>query len=302
MSPASEAPTPEPVADSGGDTSSGQSAPPIAADPTPEPVSAPPSGDTAPDVLGDLAADQAVFDRGYVESIRAEGARYRTQARDLEQQFADRKDVLAEYDQFTPDDQQAWTQLMGEFRTDPVSAASRFQAVSEAILAEHGVDPNTATPEQRAAADAAAAGELTPDGVDPATLTPEKVSELVAQELANRDQEANRKVEVDGVFAKLREAGFDARSDDPQQAGAGFLALWYTNNHADGDLAAGVKFVADMKQAAVDDYVNGIKNGTRATPAPDGTPSNQHNEVTSWEDARKRTTAMLAARNDPGST
>lgn len=291
---ASEAPTPEP---SGGTD--------VATDPTPaaDPVSEAPS---APDVFADTP-DQAVFDGGYVKNIRAEGAKYRTEANELRAQLATQKerldasaDVLDVYDQYDADDQTAWRSLMTELKDNPVSAAQRFRAVSDAILAESGIDPGQATEQEQAAAAEAAVNELTP-GVDQTNMSPDQVSELVTAELERREQETTRQSEVAGVFSQLKEAGYDAQSDDPQTAGLGFAALWYTNNHGDGDLASGIKFVSDIKQAAVDEYVNGLKSGKRATPAPDGRPSSQNPpEIKTWDDARRATQAYLDQGNQAG--
>src|SRR4051812_9743826 len=68
------------------------------------------------DIFAEPASDQAVFDRGYVEKLRREGARYRTEHQTSAEALSGYERVFGAYDQA---DRQVWMDLASTWATDP---------------------------------------------------------------------------------------------------------------------------------------------------------------------------------------
>src|SRR5206468_764501 len=68
------------------------------------------------DVFAEPDAGQAVFDRGYVERLRREGARYRTEHQAAAEALGTYNRVFEGYD---PADRQVWLDLASTWAADP---------------------------------------------------------------------------------------------------------------------------------------------------------------------------------------
>lgn len=233
-------------------------------------------GAGSPDLLAEPPANQAVFDRGYVESVRREAERYREEARTHAEQLATYNDAFSPYE---PADRDVWLDLARRWVTDPADAARVMQQIASQVL-----DEQTG---QTAPAASPTSGEVAEDG----PLTPERVQQMMQSELAARDEAARQQQAVEGVFAELRAAGFDPQTRD------GFAVLWTANNETNGDVAKAIELVKADRQKIIDDYVAGRANGTHPTPAPNGLSASQSTPITNLDDAHKATQDFLRSRN-----
>jgi hypothetical protein len=236
---------------------------------------APPSGT---DPFAELPAERAVFDRGYVESLRSEGAKYRTEAGTARDQLRGYEEVFSVYE---PDDREVWLDLARTWATDPNRAAAVMQQIASTVLGE------------QAGADAPDPGSAdTPilgDAVG--NLTPDQVKALVAEEIAARDSAKAEQQAVADVFAEVRAAGFDPESAE------GFMVLYNANHYTGGDISKAVAMTGDYKQKIIDEYVQG-RSGGRAMPSPAGgvVATSTGEEITSIDDARRATDRFLQER------
>lgn len=241
---------------------------------------APPSG---ADPFAELPAERAVFDRGYVESLRSEGAKYRTEAGAARDQLRGYEDVFGVYE---PDDRQVWLDLARTWATDPNKAASVMQQIASSVLGDSNGDANA---DAGTAPTSAADTPILGDAV--ANLTPEQVKQLVDEQLAARDSAKAEQQAVADVFAEVRAAGFDPESAE------GFMVLYNANHYTGGDIAKAVAMTGEYKQKIIDDYVQG-RSGGRAMPAPSGgvVATSTGEAITSIDDARKATDRFLQER------
>jgi hypothetical protein len=266
--------------------------PPAAPAPTP---SAPPPGaaEGTDDVFAELNPDEKVFNRGKVEALRSEGAKYRTERNELRDRYEPFNDFVEVLADSTPDDRDAWLELMTDFRDDPVRAAPRFQAVAEAILAEAG---QTAAPQVTSTeplADPAQNGE----GVDPAQMTPEAMREFIAGELSKRETERDQQAAVRQIFDKMETAGY------PPQSAKGQAVLWLANNgDTKGDIDASIKAYEAELQGHADGVIAGIRDQTPGAPAPDGgLAANEPPPVpTNLDESRDKLRRRLEQQRTPG--
>jgi len=251
---------------------------------------APPAGTTAtppvtapPDPLAELPADRAVFDRGYVESLRTEGAKFRTRANEVQAQLARYDDVFGQYEE---PDQAVWLDLARTWATDPAKAAALMQQIAGNVLDE-------------VAAGAGSAGASSPGGEpqrlnEPAVeqLTPEKVQELIDQQFSAREAKAAEAQAVEAVYGEVRTAGFDPNSAE------GFMVLWNANHFTNGDITKAVEMTNSYKQSIIDGYVQGRSSGSFPMPtAANGAPATGNPEpIRNLEDAKKATDAFLRER------
>jgi len=251
--------------------------------PAPPPSSPPeqpaPAG-AADDPLGDLPADRAVFDRGYVEKVRGEAQRYRTEARASAEQLQTYNDVFDGYD---PADVDVWFRLARDWKTDPRVAAQAMMNIANDVLGEQ--DPVRAAPDdgtQLPPAWAAAADD---------SLTPDRVKALIEESLNTRDQSRAEQDAITGIFAEVRAAGYDPESSE------GFALLYDANHFTNGDIPKAIERAKAREQKIIDDYVSG-RTKSYAAPAPSGGQpgSSAPPAIASIEDARKATEAFLRER------
>lgn len=247
--------------------------------PAPVPAAAPPSAPPAPagdDLLGDLPADRAVFDRGYVEKVRGEAQRYRTEARTAADQLQSYESVFGVYDQA---DRDVWFDLAKTWASDPAKAAAVMQQIASGVLGEQA--PATEPAQQN----------VTPEEYADDSLTPDKVKAIVEESLKARDASAAEQKAINDVFAEVRAAGYD-----PETA-KGFAILYNANHFTGGDIAKAIEMVKADDQKLIDDYVAG-RTKSFAMPAPTGGVAGTATAgpITNIEDARKATDRFLQER------
>lgn len=238
------------------------------------------SGNSEPDPFGELP-NEPVFDRGYVEKLRGEGAKYRTQVRELTERFEPHNDFIEALSEYPDDDRAVWLDLMRGYRNDPVATAETFQNVAQAILEANGVSPQQAQQ---------VAEQLTEQGVegDDGPLTAEKVQELIAADRERVEAERQKQADVEQVFTELTEAGYERGSREA------FTVLWIANNETNGDIAKAIEIDKANKQKVIDEYVESVKNKPNARTAPEGKPGSGITQIKNLADARKATEAMIS--------
>src|SRR5436190_2418005 len=123
------------------------------------PPPSPPASSTDP--FAELATDQHVFDRGYVERIRREGQRYRTEGTQATEALAAYNQAFDGYDAA---DRQVWLDLATTWATDPNRAAQVMQNIARAVLEPEGGSESAAPTSQPPASptEPASPGELSP--------------------------------------------------------------------------------------------------------------------------------------------
>lgn len=251
---------------------------------SPAPAATPAAPVPSPaDPLADPPADRAVFDRGYVESIRKEAQRYRGEA----QAASVYNDVFGVYDQA---DRDVWLDLARTWATDPNRAAEVMQQIAGSVLGEANTGAGSAgasgpgdSPNGDAVDQALTAGE---------PLTPERVQELIDQQFTAREAKAQEAQQIESVYAEVRESGFDPNSAE------GFMVLWNANHFTNGNIGEAVKMTNAYKQSIIDGYVQGRTSGKVPMPnAGSGTSATAFSEpITNLDDAKKAADAYLRER------
>jgi hypothetical protein len=223
----------------------------------------------AADPLGDPPADQAVFDRGYVESLRREAQRFRAEAQPY-------NEVFGVYDE---QDRQVWMDLARTWATDPNQAAQIMQQIANGVLG----GAEEPSPQGMPADD-------TPES-DPEELTPERVQQLIDAQFTAREAQQAEARAVQEVYSELHAAGFDENTAE------GFMVLWNANHSTNGDIAQAVKMTNDYKQSIIDGYVQGRSSGSVPMPSQNGVQAQPFGEpIKNLEDAKRATDAYLKER------
>jgi hypothetical protein len=254
--------------------------PAVGTPPSSSPASPAASGDDG-DPFADLPADQAVFDRGWVDKLRREGQRYRGEVASAREQLATYESV---YGVYPDEDRQIWFNLAQTWAEDPAKAAAVMQQIATGVLG----DPNAGGGGNDGAPPVADA----PPSLDQAVaqLTPEQVQEMIDQQLAQRDQSAAEQKAINDVFSEVRAAGFDPESAE------GFSVLYNANHYTNGDIGKAVEMVGAYKQRIIDEYVAGRTNGNRPMTAPangiNAVPAGE--PIKNIEDAAKAAKAFLS--------
>jgi hypothetical protein len=272
-------------ADEGGGDAGGDAAPPApaveAAPAQTAPVgSTPAATPAAPEasVLDTELGDDQVYSRGYVEKLRKEAERYRSESQGNAEQLATYNEV---YGQYEADDRDAWFSMAQEWARDPRAGAEMMKRISDAVLND-GVTPEEAT--QQVIAEDQVAAEVAQAGVN---LTPEQVQALVDERFAAQDQERAQNNAVEEVFTELRAAGFDPQTRE------GHSVLWTANHETNGDIAKAIEIVKADRQAIIDDYVSGKSAPTARVAPSDGVLANQAPVMNNLDDAFKAANAFM---------
>jgi hypothetical protein len=250
----------------------------------PPPVASSPPADAAGgDPFAELPADQPLFPRSYVEKLRNEGHKYRTEAQSTAQKYAEYDKVYGIYDD---QDRQVWMDLARTWAVDPNRAAEAMQAIARSVLGE---------PEMASSRPAEPEAETSEDGnVDMSQLTPEQVQQMISDALTADRQTAAEQRAVEDIYSEVRSLGYDPDTRE------GFMVLWTANNETDGDLNAAVERIKQYRQGIIDEYVAG-RSGQHPQPAPtNGVSANQQVEITSFDEARKATEAFLRGQRVAG--
>jgi hypothetical protein len=239
-----EAPAAAPPAAGDGGAASAVAAPAASASPAP--------GVVEVDALADLPTDQAVFDRGYVERIRAEGAKHRVAAREAAEKLNGYEQVFGQYDEV---DRGVWLDLARTWATDPAAAAQTMDRIARAVLADGGTQADVVEAQQEAMAETIAAEQP--------GLTPDMVQQQINAALAEREQAQAQEKAIQGIRDEIAAAGFDPDSREAHSV------LYAANRETNGDLQAAIALVKADRQKIIDDYVAERARGG-PLPAPDG--------------------------------
>lgn len=215
-----------------------------------------------PSLDGDLPEGVDRFDRAYVEKIRGEAAKYRTAAKPFTDAF----------DGYEESDREAILDLAKELLSDPQAAGKRMLEASRSIA---GDDFDT---------------WINP--VTPEFLTPET---LEAQ-LAQREESARQKAEVEGIQREAKELGYEEGTADHAKL------FFYAANETQGDMKAAHAKMEAEKQGIIDAYVASVKEkGGRFPATPTGVtgvPSNaatNEGQPRTWAEASERARQRLEA-------
>lgn len=225
----------------------------VAAGPPPaEPVADAPS-----QLDDDLPEGEDTFPREYVEKLRAEAAKHRTRARDIESSF----------DGYSPAEKTRFLELASQLSTDPEGAYTEFAAVTDRLAKQLGKE-KVQVSENPPAPNLAAVPDLEPG----AALSASDIEQIVADRI---DAERAATAEQDQVAKTFAEAeALDPSYSDPA-AKAHLFAVAQTNGT---DLAGAHEIITgklnDVIEAAIEDYRAGLRTGkTHAPRLPTGDPS-----------------------------
>lgn len=236
------------------DTGVGFDAPPAEA-----PVHEPSMVDTA------LPETQAVFDRGYVQKIRDEAARYRTQLRETEQGFTPFKTA---FDGVRDDDREVFLNLISTYKQDPAQAAELFRQIAD------GLSPAQQAEVAEQVAEAKADGE---------SLTPERVQQMIAEAIQNDRAALQQQQSVEAIHSQVRAAGFEPDSLE------GMSIMWLAVNKTNGDMGAAITEWRNRDQSVIDQYVQGKAQQPGYLPPSGnaGTGAATPPMISNMQDARK---------------
>ena len=201
-----------------------------------------------------LPEGEDTFPREYVEKLRAEAAKHRTRARDIESSF----------DGYSPAEKTRFLELASQLSTDPEAAYTEFAAVTDRLATQLGKEKVTHVSEETPVVPAVEAA--------PAAITAADIEQIVADRI---DAERASTAEQDQVAKTFAEAeAIDPGYADPA-AKAHLFAVAQTNGT---DLAGAHEIITgklnDVIESAIEDYRAGLRTGkTHAPRLPTGDPS-----------------------------
>lgn len=192
-----------------------------------EPVSSVETG--APAETTDLFDNPEVqtFERPYVEDIRKEAARYRTEAKPFKEAF----------DGYTDEVRDAWLNVVNLAKSDESAAAQQLRELADAI----------APPVEGAEDDEDAGTD------EPQYLTKEQYEELRQQEQA----EAAQAEQLQKLNTELTELGYTIPKDGEPPSIELAELMWFAQFKTGNDIKAAHEQVEARKQAVIDSYVQG---------------------------------------------
>ena len=244
-----------------------------------------PSAPGATDVLAEPPAERAVFDRGYVESIRREAQRYRGEAQTAQQNLQGYDDVFGQYEQA---DRDVWFNLARTWATDPNRAAEVMQQIASSVLGDAGAGTAGATsPGDQPYAEQVAAAL---DASEP--VSEARIQELIDQRFTAQQAQAAEATAIDEIHAEMRAGGFDPNTAE------GFMVLWNANHMTNGDITKAMEITRGYRQQIVDEYVQGRSSGRVPLPgSANGSPATGSAEpITNLEDAKRAADAFVRER------
>lgn len=261
-----------------------QSPPPPAAA-TPSAAPAPPVGDLDP--LAEPPADRAVFDRGYVESVRREAQRYREEARTASATAESYNAVFGQYDEA---DRGVWLDLARTWADDPAKAAAIMQQIAGNVLGE--ADAGAGSAGASSPGDPTERTNALLDEVEAPKLTPEQIQSMIDEQFTAREAKAQEAKLIDDIYGEIRAAGFDPESAE------GFTVLYNANHFTGGNIAQAIEMTNAYKQTIIDQYVQGRSSGRVAMPTAGGgfQATVDGEPIKSLEDAKRATDAFLRER------
>lgn len=236
-----------------------------------QPAASAPAPAPSDDVFAELPESEPLFNRGYVDKIRREGARYRDEARTAQETLSVYDDVYSMYEEA---DRDVWLDLARQWAVDPRQAATAMQQIAAAVLGEGGEMNDPAAP---VVTDPSAAGATASNG----PITNEQIAELVRNEVERRDAERAQQQMVESIYSTMRASGIEPKSRE------GMAVLWTANNETNGDIDKAIELYQADRQKAVDEYIATRQSGGRPAPAPNGVPASQHTPIKNLDDARR---------------
>lgn len=192
-----------------------------------------------------------------IRNLRKESGNYRTKLREYE----------APFEGYDDESRGVWFRLAETYKSDPQAAAKAMQQIAEGVL----------TPEQAAtqAENEAEEGFVTPQQLE--------------QKFKEREEQAAQEREVERMRGEAKELGYELDSDD-------YFYLLFISQRNGGDLKKAHEKIEAQNQAAVDRYVEGLKNdanGTVTSPHGGGAPSEERG-LTTFKEARESLEQRLA--------
>jgi len=266
-------------------------APPPESAPAAAPAAAPASeGAAAPATAApfdrldaEIPAGINQFDRTYVEDLRGEAARWRTQFREAQaaqEEMANRYGIFEQYD---PGDRDVWTNLATQWATEgPAAAAATMRLIAQNVLG----DPNST--QQEVAEAVEVLQETAPaQGIDEA-----KIEEMVSERLNAHQEEQNRAQAAQAIVNQL--AGVGIEKGTPEF----YSVLAIAQNHPDAglDVMKAVEMFRGVGTKAIDGYVKGVANGSTPIATVGRSATANEAPVTNLEEARTRAEAWLTER------
>ncbi len=259
--------------DAGGDADEG--APPGA-----DGSSSPPPTSGGDDDLGELP-DQAVFDRGYVEKIRAQAAKYRTERNEAAEKLTRYDEAFGVY---SDEDQQVWIDMAQSWVNDPTKAATMMQNIAKSVLGE----PESA---EAAQAEQDVIDEAIDDfDGDREALTPEKVQEIIENSLAAREQAAREQAEIANIRQEVRDGGYDPDSRE------GFMVLWTAHHETGGDIAKAIESIKSRDKEVVDRFIKEHSGKGGPTTPGRGVVASGEQTINTLEDSKKAADAFIRSQ------
>lgn len=200
--------------------------------------------------------DPDVFPRDYVEELRQEAGKYRTRA----QPFLDA------FDGYDDEARDVMLGLTRALRESPESAARDMIEISRALLGDEF-------------------DRLISGDTEPKPLTREDLE----REFQAREEQAAQERLVAQIESEVRELGYEKDSDAEAM-------LYGVAARRGGDIGEAHKFLQDLRQVAVDEYLNGKRQQSEAfvPVTTDGvTASNETGPPKDFAEASARMRAML---------
>jgi hypothetical protein len=221
-----------------------------------------PAEESASDLDADLPEGDT-FPREYVEKLRAESAKYRTRAREIESKF----------DGYTPEEKTRYLELVSQLRDDPEGAYDEFVGVTQRLAAQLGKEE---TMSEEVPVPPVVETEPAPPAPAPAGITEDDITRIVAERLAAEKAEVDQQSEVQRTFEKAEAL------DDAYKTKAGkahlFAVAQEMNDGQGGTLEEAHALIAgqleDVIEAAITEYREGIRTGKKHPPRlPSGDPT-----------------------------
>lgn len=191
----------------------------------------------------ELPEDQDTFPREYVEKLRAENARYRTELKPYKEAFKGYNDAERAY----------LFDIVTTLDADPSAGALKARSLAQNVLGEQFFEGLTGVPTPEQPTEEPEEGPETQEEAT-AAMKPEDIQKM----LDERDAKAREEAEIEAVFAEVEAAGFPRGSE-------GFMMALSVAN---AQVAAG----KDVNFSELAPKVHAIL-GTEAAPAAEEAPA-----------------------------
>ena len=199
------------------------------------------------------------FDRPYVEKLRSEAASKRTELRGY-------KDAFSGY---TPEETARFLELAADLNANPEKALEGFQGVTDRLAAQLGKEKSPMSEEIVPVVVEAAAVEV---AAAVPGLTSEDVTRMVNERMDAERAAADAAASTRNVFAEAAQLSDAYAEGSP--ALVQLLAVAQNDPAANGSLADAhgilMAQIADIENAAVEAYRNGIRSGAKHPPVVAG--------------------------------